>query len=557
MFLKTQMTTLIFLDRRSTLFRIVFIGIVVIFVINFWILFIYFPTPTTMSSSSSSSQMMLSQHGAVANSGAHTSFHRDTQQIHPEEQQQPRRTTITTKTIYNKNLTINKNENETSIDCPFFGCPIYPPELTNSEFNQSILKKILVGEEESGNTDKNFRFATDSFATLTQQGKSHSINQDRAVYIYPFLPKLLLSSLSSAANATTTTSISFLAAIFDGHGTLGHDVAQEVVERFPLILAEKLTIALGRIPFSGNNVDKSKSSSRSSSAGNQNNINRRIKQYDQTDFAIRKALNETFLKVNNDGTASTFSLGGCTASVTLRWGSKLYVANAGDSQTILVSSVVPSSSSSLSSTKQQQQQFTPEGMITKVVYSSRRDKANLLDEIARIEGMGGNIHLNANGFDPRVIVHSKVANDTIGLAMSRCIGDWEWKAVGVIAEPIIDVIDLSKLRQHQQPLEEEEDKQIIFLIAASDGFFDIRSKEFYANQLAGSFLVDNDNDADRKYITDPQRKQGISLGNGNSNFGITKAEFRPLFRLYDIIQRITPKVQTGYRDDITAIISRL
>jgi len=227
---------------------------------------------------------------------------------------------------------------------------------------------------------------------------------------------------------------------------------------------------------------------------------------------------------------------------------------------------VPSSSSSLSSlssTQQQQQQVTPEGMITTVVYASRRDKANLPDERARIEGRGGKIHLNAKGFDPRVMVQSQVANETIGLAMSRCLGDWEWKAVGVIAEPIIDVLDLSTVRRHrhrrQQLLEEEEeeDTHTVFLIAASDGFFDLRAKEFYANQLAGSFLVDHD-DADRKYLTDPQRKQGIRLGNGNGHLGITtKAEFRPLFRLYDIIQRITPKVQTGYRDDITAILSRL
>jgi len=540
---------MIFLDRRKlygsslpSLFRIIFIGIVVIFVINFWILFIYFPPPST-TTSSSSSQMFSNQH--VATMRTNKSFRRNNQQIRPKEQQQQqqlRRTTTTTTTLH------NMNKNKTSIDCPFFGCPIYPPELTNPEFNQTILNEFIVGED-SGKDD-NFRFATDSFATLTQQGKSHIINQDRAIYISPFLPELLLSSLSSTTNATTTTTISFLAAIFDGHGTLGHDVAQEVVEQFPLILAEKLTIALGRIPPIGNDDESSRSSKE-----NQNDIIRSIKQYDQTDFAIRKALNETFLKVNNDGTASTFSLGGCTASVTLRWGSKLYVANAGDSQMILVSSVVPSSLSS--STEQQQQKFTPEGMIAKVVYSSRRDKANLPDERARIEGLGGNVHLNANGFDPRVIVHSEIANDTIGLAMSRCIGDWEWKAVGVIAEPIIDVIDLSKLRQHQRQQPSEEGKKIIFLIAASDGFFDIRPKEFYANQIAGSFLVDNDNDADRKYINDPQRKQGVSLGNGNGNFGITKAEFRPLFRLYDIIQRITPKVQTGYRDDITAIISRL
>ncbi|OEU22838.1 protein serine/threonine phosphatase 2C, partial [Fragilariopsis cylindrus CCMP1102] len=177
--------------------------------------------------------------------------------------------------------------------------------------------------------------------------------------------------------------------IFDGHGKLGHTVAQEVVERFPV--------------------------------EHENVIS--IEDYDRNDFAIRKALNETFLEINSNGTASTFSLGGCTASISLRWGSKLYMANAGDSQIIV-------------------QQRTPEGMITKVEYSTRRDKANLPDERARIEGLGGKIHVNANGFDPRVIIYSEAAKDTIGLAMSRSLGDWEWKSVGVFAEPIVDIIDL-------------------------------------------------------------------------------------------------------------------
>ena len=152
-----------------------------------------------------------------------------------------------------------------------------------------------------------------------------------------------------------------------------------------------------------------------------------MEDYDRADFAIVKALNETFVEVNNNG-APSFFLGGSTASVSLRWGSKLYMANAGDSQTNLVSSFMHSPSSS------------------KVEYRTRRDKANLPEEKERILKMGGKIHLNANGFDPRVIVHSNAAKETIGLAMSRSIGDWDFKKFGVISEPIIDVIDLAKFQ---------------------------------------------------------------------------------------------------------------
>jgi serine/threonine protein phosphatase PrpC len=513
---------MVFHDRRkqfygppsSSLFRILFIAIVAVFVVNLWILFVYFPP-----SSSSSSPKELQQ------------------------QQQQRRRKTTTKTISS-----NKNR---KIDCLFYGCPIYPPEITFPQIHSTILNEFLLGKN-----DNTLKFATDSYALLSSQGKSHTVNQDRAVFISPFLPELSLSLSSSSSSSTTkvTTSTSFLSAIFDGHGKLGHTVAQEVVERFPVVLAEKLTIALRSPPADGDvdsNTgikDGNHSIYKSNSKERENVIS--IEDYDRTDFAIRKALNETFLEVNDKGTASTFSMGGCTASVSLRWGSKLYMANAGDSQIIIVSSFMPSSSSQLPSSINQQQQRTPEGMITKVEYSTRRDKANLSDERARIEGLGGKIHVNANGFDPRVIIHSEAAKDTIGLAMSRSLGDWEWKSVGVIAEPIVDVVDLSKLQSEKNKENESlSDQHFFFLIAASDGFFDIRQKEFYANQIAGSFLVGND---DMKYINDKQRKEGVSLG----GLGI-KGQFRPLFRLYDIIQRITPKVQKGYRDDITAIIVKI
>ena len=267
----------------------------------------------------------------------------------------------------------------------------------------------------------------------------------------------------------------------------------------------------------------------SSGSGNANDTMLvRKEDYDSTDLAIRNALNETFLEVNEKGTPSTFLLGGCTATVTLRWGSKLYVANAGDSETIVVSA--SASSKQQPPKKQQQQQY--DSLHANVEYETRRDKANQPEERARIEKLGGTIHVNANGFDPRVIVYSEAAKDTIGLAMSRCIGDWEWKAVGVIAEPTIDLIDLSKASL-------PDSGKVFFLLAASDGMWERRQKQFYATQMAASFQNSIEN------LPNPR-------DNDDAN-----AQFRPLYHLYDIIQRITPKVQTGYRDDITAMIINL
>lgn len=409
------------------------------------------------------------------------------------------------------------DKNKTTI-CPFYGCPIYPVELTNPQVNATLMETFLG----RGNiTTGGSQFATENFATLSQQGKSHVINQDRALFISPFLEKYSSSLPLSSITAATTQS--FLAAIFDGHGKLGHEVAQEAIERFPLILAEKLTTVVFNNISSNENTKVNNNNSFYKSKGSDKNKNiLRMEDYDRTDFAIVKALNETFVEVNNNGTPSFF-LGGSTASVSLRWGSKLYMANAGDSQTILVSSFMHSPSSS------------------KVEYRTRRDKANLSEEKERILKMGGKIHLNANGFDPRVIVYSNATKETIGLAMSRSIGDWDFKKFGVISEPIIDVIDLAKFQSNEK---------ILFLIAGSDGFFDMRQTEFFANQIAGSFHVNSSND--KYYINDKRRQNGIQL----ENIRIKKKD-RPLFRLYDIIYRITPISQKGYRDDITAITAKL
>ena len=128
--------------------------------------------------------------------------------------------------------------------------------------------------------------------------------------------------------------------------------------------------------------------------------------------------------------------------------------------------------------------------------------------------------------------NSKVANEMVTLAMSRSIGDWEYKAVGVTAEPTIDLIDLSKT-SFTIP------SKTVYLLAASDGFWDLRQKQLYANRMAASFWNSNESNQNPKRRND---------ANGR---------FLPLYHLYDMMQRITPKVQTGYRDDITAMIVNL
>ncbi|VEU41259.1 unnamed protein product [Pseudo-nitzschia multistriata] len=547
----------------SLVLAVFFLAILAVFVMNFVVLFWFFPVPESASRPSSAF--------AAAKGGGwfRTPGESTEQQKHRKKQQRPplrpsnKRHPLHHQTEQATEPPIikppdptesatsdpipAKNDNSTrkpSVgECRSFGCPIYPPELTNPLQNATIRdalessrlggspgsKSLLPDREKAASIG----FAAASFATLSQKGESHTVNQDRAVYVPSFLSDLLVSSARkpSGAAAELPAPESFLVGLFDGHGELGHDVAEEVVEKLPVLLAEKLTKGLGGGSSSSNGeFDDFKravatDSYRDNSNNSTNTVNNEAivvhaKEYDKTDFIIRKALNETFLEVNKKGTSPTFYLGGCTASVALRWGSKLYVANAGDSTTILVSAAEK---------KAPKKKETP-SLDVKVEYQTRRDKANQPGERERIEKLGGKVHVNAQGFDPRVIVYSHVAKDTIGLAMSRSLGDWEWKVAGVTAEPTIDVIDLSELSE--PPAQERS----LFLLAASDGFWDMRQQHFLATLSASSFVV-------------PSRDTG--------NESEEEKLLRPLFHLYDIIRRITPKEQTGYRDDITATIVRL
>ena len=168
------------------------------------------------------------------------------------------------------------DKNKTTI-CPFYGCPIYPVELTNPQVNATLMETFLG----RGNiTTGGSQFATENFATLSQQGKSHVINQDRALFISPFLEKYSSSLPLSSITAATTQS--FLAAIFDGHGKLGHEVAQEAIERFPLILAEKLTMAVFNNISSNENTKVNNNNSFYKSKGSDKNENiLRMEDYDR------------------------------------------------------------------------------------------------------------------------------------------------------------------------------------------------------------------------------------------------------------------------------------
>uniref|UniRef100_A0A7S2YLI8 PPM-type phosphatase domain-containing protein n=1 Tax=Entomoneis paludosa TaxID=265537 RepID=A0A7S2YLI8_9STRA len=323
------------------------------------------------------------------------------------------------------------------------------------------------------------QFIARDFGMLTRQSNQHSFNQDRAGLIRPFVTPFSPQGTDS-----------FLVLLLDGHGVEGHLLADYARQEIPRRLHQKLNATLSVAP---QNIDA----------------------------WIQQQLNDTFHEVNEEAPPTSALRGGCTASISLRLGSKLFLANVGDSRTVVV---------------QYSKSADPHSHKPKVeiTASTRLDKAHLPDEQARIERMGGKVHIPPqHPQQSRVIVYSVAAipHEPIGLAMSRSLGDWEWKPDGVIAEPLVQVIQLPEHSQQQQ-----ENHEIgTFLLAASDGVWDSRVRlEFFAERF-GSIL----------------------FSHGEQSANSMEAIMGFWSKLQTLFVEIAPTNPKWYRDDMTAIVVKL
>jgi serine/threonine protein phosphatase PrpC len=317
--------------------------------------------------------------------------------------------------------------------CPFYGCPLLPTDVHyNTDDIKATLEKlrdvkrtqaVLVKNDttnaaatNSTSTDATTENATATPAidltVLREFGNAHAatltlvgykggalidqINQDRAFVISPFYLSNNTESDKDTKNNTNNDDKMErkLLGVFDGHAPLGELVSEFTRTELPVRLAEKLK-ALEE---------------------------KKIEETALLD-ATKNILIETFIEL--DERAPAEKSGGCTATVVLQLGSKVYFANAGDSRSFLVA-------------------YRPSTNQTSVVYITREDKPNLPDERARVEKMGGQVYIPVRGTS-RVVYHDRDSGAPTGLAMSRSIGDWEAGKLGVIPDPIVDVLDLKDI----------------------------------------------------------------------------------------------------------------
>lgn len=271
-------------------------------------------------------------------------------------------------------------------DCPFYGCPLTPQDVHyNTDRVKGALEALRQTSRAQGHKESQQLLATAGNAhsvTLTLIGYKGGPLQDQVNQDRALVVNPFFVGESGTGNG------SVLLGVFDGHAPKGEDVSEFTKAELPVLLSKKLS---------------------------------RTAMTEEEE--VKKVLIETFVEL--DTRAPAEDSGGCTATVVLKLDDKVYVANAGDSRSFLVA----------------YRERTGE---TSVLYMSREDKPSLPDERARVEAMGGQVYIPIRGTS-RVVYHDPRTGAPSGLAMSRSIGDWAAGKLGVIPDPIVDVIDMSEL----------------------------------------------------------------------------------------------------------------
>ena len=218
------------------------------------------------------------------------------------------------------------------------------------------------------------------------------------------------------------------------------------------------------------------------------------------DSAIVQALKQVFTEVDRNSPSKGDS--GCTATLILQIGDKLFVANVGDSVSFI---------GLYFGGQSEESRFTSLQNHIQIVYQSREDKPDLPEEKARIVAAGGYVHIPSDDDDDVARVYHIDENGyaQYGLAMSRSLGDWGVK--GVTAEPLVDILDLreiirtaltkkaetcsrEKYDEKEQYCEALDTSDIhVFASSISDGMMDYLSPDDIGKVLAEAFF-DQDSD---------------------------------------------------------------
>ena len=327
-----------------------------------------------------------------------------------------------------------------SYGSPFLPQDIYyNPKVKTALSEMRTMKRDDIKEDSEGCKareglqilDSSGRKETGTLTLIGYKGgpMESQINQDRAICVVPYhmgeVSTEKIRRMVGRSRQTDGPIQQRLIGVFDGHANLGEVVSEFVVSELPKVLLKKL------------------------------------QGLERTTEQISTALIETFVELDKKAPAEIS--GGCTASVVLQDGPKVYFANAGDSRSFLV--VYRAKTSTID-----------------IAYITREDKPDLKEERERVERCGGEVYLPLRGTS-RVLYTDPVTGIQSGLAMSRSIGDWEVGQYGVIPDPIVHVVDIPELVQSELAKQGGDDDVHIFAVSATDGIMDFISAEAIAHAL--------------------------------------------------------------------------
>jgi hypothetical protein len=405
-------------------------------------------------------------------------------------------------------------------NCSHFGCPLLPLEISRLMSDNATMSYYYPS------------IASYNHMMITHKGnrkKTAPVNQDRAVLIPSYVYSMEVRSKNSLLiDGINDPEDDFFLGVFDGHGKKGHEVAKYASVQIPSRISSKMV---------------------------QN------KYHDDKEKSIKKDMVvETFVEVDRDVPVTD---GGSTATIMLRVGNRLHIANTGDSTSFVVIYEPPDEyderltkinkdymakprGSTDDNTGEVLLQLHLQGKVT-IHHKNVRHKPHLPHERSRIESRGGRVHIPpTNTIDSRVMIASEIAGhrrgDDVGLSTSRSIGDREWAAVGVIPDPDVVVIDLKEFWSVHD-IDNDGAKKKVFVVVGSDGLFDNRKVEFVSSHLAYGFFEynkDKDTVIQEEGDTDDQEQQQV--------FSSHLLEVGK-----KIVTMASPLMEEWDRDDITLI----
>jgi serine/threonine protein phosphatase PrpC len=389
--------------------------------------------------------------------------------------------------------------------CFDFGC-VYVPFDYDKDYDE--INSIVQGWELHASEEVQSLHAPD-FGMMTRQSNAHIFNQDRVLLVRPFIVR-------PASNGDESSN--FLLCVFDGHAEMGHDIATFLQDRLPSLLAAKLDSDTFDTPLTA----------------------------DRTEW-VKQTLHAVFLEMQDLLPLPEAYRGGSTASVSLRLGQQLFVANLGDSQVVLTQHF---------RTKGQKKDGSS-AIEPVIFYRNELHKPGLPEEKRRIEAAGGKVHMPADVKDSRVVTFCAhaVPPEAITLAMSRSFGDNDFKKVGVTAEPTIDVVDLNAVGGLHNSTEKGE----LVLVAATDGLWDLRMPGHGPIYLAQRFGVSwfGPDTSPPLYM----RRGGTNAAQVGRTLSLRPKSAsnlpHPLRSIFDTVREESPASPAQYRDDISLVVLRL